>query len=256
LCLRLDKFFSSSLISGRIIVRRFDNWIGRCHDDARVCEREGVKMSEPNEIMQGTGQGLAEFLERAATRGDLNQSTARAMRSSVRKIIGVESEDLSSVDVRQLDVDDLLDRFTKLHRAEYSDGSMETYRSRFRLGIAMYLAWLDNDPDWKSAGRAVPAKRPSRQRASTGRPDSRKPKEKPDVADPTPPQQSPAQQNLNAPGARVMTYDVPLRPDLIVRLTLPIDLTETDAKRLSSFIDALAFSGPVGSEKPSDAREA
>jgi hypothetical protein len=46
-----------------------------------------------------------------------------------------------------------------------------------------------------------------------------------------------------------MTYDVPLRPDLIVRLTLPIDLTETDAKRLSSFVDALAFSGPVASEK-------
>jgi hypothetical protein len=213
-------------------------------------------MGEPSQIMQGTAQGLAEFLERAATRGDLNPSTARAMRSAVRKIVAVESEDLSSVNVRSLDVDDLLDRFVQLNRADYSDKSVETYKSRFRLGVAMYLAWLDNEPDWRSAGRPVAAKRTSRQRAGNGRSDSRKPREGPDGTDPAPPQQSPAQQNLNAPGTRVMTYDVPLRPDLIVRLTLPIDLTEADAKRLRSFVDALAFSGTLVSEKPDDTREA
>jgi len=203
--------------------------------------------------MQGTGQGLVEFFERAAGRGELNKTTALAIRSTARRVLAVESEDLSSLDVRGLDVDDQLDRFVQLNRADYSDGSIETYRSRFRLGIAMYLAWLDNDADWKSAGRIAPAKRSARQRAGNARVGSRKPREKPDGETERTSEQSPAQAAYaNASAIRVMTYDVPLRPDLIVRLTLPIDLTAMDAKRLNSFVNALAFSGTAVPENHPD----
>jgi hypothetical protein len=41
----------------------------------------------------------------------------------------------------------------------------------------------------------------------------------------------------------LITHDVPLRPDLIVRLTLPVDLTAADAQRMCAFITALAFEG-------------
>jgi hypothetical protein len=217
--------------------------------------REEARMSEPSEIMRGTGQGLVEFFDRAAGRGELNKSTALATRTTARKVLAVESEDLSSVDVRRLDVDDVLDRFVRLNKAAYSDGSIETYRTRFRLGVAMYLAWLDNDADWKSAGRtAAPAKRSARQPAGNGRAGSRTPRERPDrTAEPGTPEPPPSEAAYaNASAGRVMTYDVPLRPDLVVRLTLPIDLTATDAKRLSNFINALAFSGTFVPESPSD----
>lgn len=214
-------------------------------------------MSEQSQIMQGTGQGLVEFFERAAGRGELNKTTALGIRSTARKVLAVESEDLSSVDVRALDVDDLLDRFVQLNRADYSEGSIDTYRSRFRLGIAMYIAWLDNDPGWKSPGRNAPAKRPARPRNGNGRVDSRKPREKPGSnTGPGTSEQSPAQAaHANASADRVMTYDVPLRPDLIVRLTLPIDLTAMDAKRLNTFINALAFSGTAVPESHPDETE-
>jgi len=39
----------------------------------------------------------------------------------------------------------------------------------------------------------------------------------------------------------LITHDVPLRPDLIIRLTLPVDLTHDDATRLCGFIASLAF---------------
>ena len=42
---------------------------------------------------------------------------------------------------------------------------------------------------------------------------------------------------------KLMSYDVPLRRDLVVRLTLPVDLTDADARRLANFVNALAFSG-------------
>ena len=38
----------------------------------------------------------------------------------------------------------------------------------------------------------------------------------------------------------LITHDFPLRPDLIVRLTLPVDLTAADAERMAAFIAALA----------------
>lgn len=211
-------------------------------------------MSEPSEIMRGTGQGLVEFFERAAGRGELNKATAMATRTTARKVLAVESEDLSSVDVRRLEVEDVLDRFVRLNKADYSDGSIETYRTRFRLGVAMYLAWLDNDAEWKSAGRTAPAKRSARQPAGNGRAGGRTPRERPDrKAEPGTSEPSPSEAAYaNASASRVMTYDVPLRPDLVVRLTLPIDLTAMDAKRLSNFINALAFSGTVVPESPSD----
>ena len=42
----------------------------------------------------------------------------------------------------------------------------------------------------------------------------------------------------------VATYDVPLRPDLIIRMTLPVYLTEADADRLAAFFRGLVFPEP------------
>jgi len=42
-----------------------------------------------------------------------------------------------------------------------------------------------------------------------------------------------------------ITYDVPIRPDLVVRVTLPVDLTEADADRLSAFFRSLVFPEPA-----------
>ena len=44
--------------------------------------------------------------------------------------------------------------------------------------------------------------------------------------------------------ASLITHDVPLRPDLIIRMTLPADLNLLDAERLCAFINALAFASP------------
>jgi hypothetical protein len=207
-------------------------------------------MSEaPREIMAGTGQGLLEFYDRAAERGDMNASTAKGGRAAAKKVLSAESEDLSSIQLRDLDIDDLLGRFAQLNRAEFSDGSLNTYRSRFRLGVEMYLAWLDNDPNWKRPGR--PAKGAARGPAGAGaRPAARRPKEregKPAEADPSPA----AASFTHMSGVKVMSYDVPLRRDLVVRLTLPVDLTDLDAQRLTNFVNALAFSGtPVPEASP------
>ena len=204
-------------------------------------------MDTERQIMRGNGEGLVEFLVRTGERGDLNRSTAAAFRAAARKILAVESADLKAVDLRSLDVDDLLERFANLHKADFSEGSLDTYRSRFRRGLAMYIGWLDDDPNWKTAGlTAAGAKwaagqatrRPTARRQSTPAPQASA-REPTDSAEAATADEHPSAPNA---GVRVMTYDVPLRPDLVARVTLPYDLTPEDAERFAAFIRVLAFS--------------
>jgi hypothetical protein len=202
-------------------------------------------MDSDRSIMRGTGAGLLEFCDRLAERGDLAKETARGYRISAGRILAVESDDLASIDLRSIDVDDLFDRFAKLNKADFSDGSLTTYRSRFRSALSMYLAWLNDDPGWKTGGRPAQAKGGGTTAARKGaRQASKSPVDpaKRGVIVHTPP----AVETTTDPSSssvRLLTYDVPLRPDLIVRITLPVDLTQVDAERLTTFIKSLAFSG-------------
>ncbi len=206
------------------------------------------------QIMQGNGQGLIEFCERMGERGDLNKATAAAFRTVARKVLAVESPDFASIELRTLDIDDLFDRFVKLHKADYGEASIETYRSRFRLGVAMYLGWLADEPTWKTAGRATTKRQPkpgnSSRPSSNRRPGPPKSDSKASDDHLATTRDGVAPAAPADPGVRLMTYDVPLRPDLIVRVTLPLDLTQEDADRLASFVRVLAFSGRTGSERP------
>jgi hypothetical protein len=209
-----------------------------------------TKTDAERQIMQGNGQGLLEFIDRCGERGDLNSNTAGALKATAKAVLAVESTEPADIDVRSLDADDLLRRFATLRKADYSEGSIETYRSRFRKAIAMYIGWLDDDPHWKTAGQPQVVQSPRRVGQMYDlRPNRSRRK-------PTPKASSVAEREsvesvsatLNSddssPDAsvRLMTYDFALRPDLIVRVTLPVDLTTEDADRFANFVRVLAFS--------------
>ena len=52
---------------------------------------------------------------------------------------------------------------------------------------------------------------------------------------------------MRKPPARIelITHDFPLRPDLLIRMTLPVELTTEDAARLRDFVRALAMDGAL-----------
>ena len=43
---------------------------------------------------------------------------------------------------------------------------------------------------------------------------------------------------------QLITHDFPLRPDLLIRMTLPVELTGQDADRVKDFVCALAMDSP------------
>lgn len=196
------------------------------------------------ETLDPSGQGLDSFLTWAGRTGEINANTAAALRGTCRSILAVDAA-ASEADVTAIDVEALLGRWENLNRTKYSSGSLATYRSRFRQSVAMYKAWLVKDPTWKTAGKSSSSKgtrgagTPGRSRKGS----SAQPAPRPDQ----PRQQTPVSPaGTDAAGVRLVAYEMPLRPDLLVRLTLPLDLSTADADRLSAFVRSLAFDGRAG----------
>lgn len=180
------------------------------------------------------GRSFLEFLDRAAEKGWLNKNTAAGYRAACQRVLEVE-KDWEELDVSQLEVDSIIQRFVNLKGGDYSPGSLETYKSRFRTALETYLDWADDPSAWKPPTTSR-RKRGERQALSPqGREggDAVTPKHRP----PPPP-----------PRNGMITYPFPLRDDTDVQLVLPRDLKPDEAKRLVAFVNALAIDALQGEE--------
>lgn len=187
-------------------------------------------------IHDGDGEGLVGFLDWAASRGELPMATARSYSAAVKRILAVEPGAEGKA-VAEYDVANLLDRFETLNRLDFTPASLNTYKSRFRMSVQMYLAWLAKDPNWKPSGRIASSQRATKVVAAAKATSSGSAQTPPAAEHERPsPEPHPA-----VTGTRLISYDLPLRPDLMVRLALPVDMTKLDAARLTAFIDSLAF---------------
>jgi len=190
------------------------------------------------EINSGTGAGLREFLDRAASRGEINAGTAGVLRAAVAGVLAVE-DDPDGVDIRSLDVDEILERFTTLNRGRYAPASMRTYNSRFRRAVEIYLTWLSGDSSWRKVIRSRPDRTGSQPTRAVQA-----------SAEPAAPNSTQVREPDAPPIARdseLVTYRLPLRPGLIVTMSLPADLTAADADRVAGFVKMLAFDQPAAS---------
>jgi hypothetical protein len=176
--------------------------------------------------LEPTGKGLVEFLEHAAKRGMLNGNTAGGLRAASREVLtAVEPQGWEAVDLQTIDIEDFASRFERLRAGKFKPDSLLVYKSRFRNAVAMYLAYLKAPSTWK-----YKAERPAAARKKpTGGPTG-----KTDQSDPL------AQASETRARSGSLEYPFPLRQGLVVKLHLPADLTRPEAKRLASFIDALA----------------
>ena len=192
-------------------------------------------MTAPND---GTGEGLLGFLDWAGRTGEMNKGTANAWAAAVRQVLAIDNVDFSEIDVRKLDVDAHFERFKNLNRTEYTSASMATYRSRFRKSVSAYLAWLNNEP-WKPGKRAPSSGSASGSVTWTGRAKGKMPEVK--EAQTSSPQPASTTQMMN--------YTLPLRRNLVISLSLPIDLTTTDAARIATFVRSVAFDHEPSSQQ-------
>lgn len=174
-----------------------------------------------------SGGAIVEFLDYTSTNGLMNKSTAGSLSSAVRKVVDVTHPDASweAVDLKNADLDDIAQRFETLARTEYKPDSLNVYKSRFKNAIKMYGEWLQNPSGWRYKAERPAAQRnkatSKKETSETSSPDEKVP----DRLPPAPP--------------GMITYPYPLRPDMIVQLSLPPDLRGTEARRLAAFVESL-----------------
>lgn len=197
-----------------------------------------------SEINTGTGEGLLAFLDWLADKAEINPATARAWRISSSKVLELEDSP-ASVRIADVDVDQLLVRFEHKTRSQYTTTTMNTYKSRFRQAVTMYLAYLAGDSTWRQTVKSKTSTQGAKaQRAAvTGPREGSSNGSGKAAANATAPDPPPAGDLI-----RLVTYDLPLRPDLIVRMNLPVELTPADAARIAAFVRSLAFEIPGGND--------
>jgi hypothetical protein len=192
----------------------------------------------PSAPQRGTGLAFVQHWDWVADKGLMPRNTAMGVRAAVSQILKIE-DGWESIDVRNIDLDNLLARFRNL--SDLSPGSLATYESRFRSGWASYLAYLDSPTTYQPKARKQPPQHePSRQskRGRIGPSD-------PSGASSEDIQETGSNQPLSPPSVRLVVYPFPVRPDVFAELKLPANLSADEAERLSTFLRALA----LGSEQ-------
>jgi len=172
-----------------------------------------------------TGKTLIEHWSWAADKGVMNRNTAAGLRAACVQVLGV-MDDAEQVDIATLDVEDLLTRFQNLRKQRFKPQVLEAYKRRFRNAVRSYKGYLENPGTWKPVTQERPSNAERRQRPTTASAGS-------SVASPA------LGSSSVAPSAGSEEYRLPLRPSVMARLILPLDLTAAEATRIKTFVDML-----------------
>jgi hypothetical protein len=168
---------------------------------------------------------LLEFLDHAGDKGLMPVVTAQALAVASRNVLGILS-DAEKADLRQLDLDAIVRRFTNKRAKDFNPSSLKEYGRRIRRAVDLFLSWRDD-----------PANFTVKTRTTTG---PRK-KDKELGSDEAITRETSTEQ---APGEAAGTYRsaIPIRPGIVVTLVnIPNDLTSAEAERIAGFVRMLAL---------------
>jgi hypothetical protein len=172
-----------------------------------------------------------EFLEYVAQKGLMTQATARARKAAVSKVLGILDES-EARDVTSIDLDAVMSRFGHLQGKGYAPPSLAAYKSRVKAALDDFASYVENPLAFKSSVRARERK-PLSARASSS---ATKNISKGLASD------APRQSTSAAAGPMASSIlPIPIRADLTVYVQgLPFDLTEAEAKKIASVIQAMS----------------
>jgi hypothetical protein len=172
--------------------------------------------------METKGKALIDHWSWAAEKGVMNRNTAAGLRAACVQVLGV-LDDPDEIDIESLNVDELLTRFQNLRKQRFKPQVLEAYKRRFRSAVKSYKEYLENPGAWKPANQD---RSPVRRQRSADSSEAAA--------------ASGLGRDHNTPAlVGSEEYRFPLRPGVMARLILPVDLTHVEVGRLKAFIDML-----------------
>jgi hypothetical protein len=171
-------------------------------------------------------EALSEFLEYLAGKGLMERNTVQARKAAVSKMLGILDQDQAS-DVTNLDLDDIVARFQRLHGRNYTPGSLNSYKSRLKSALDDFRSYLNNPLGFRPG--VQPRARAGSKSASDGQPESSRSERRAEGV-----------RQIAAPAAAVNVLPIPIRPDLTIHIQgLPYDLTEAEARKIAAVVTAM-----------------
>lgn len=170
---------------------------------------------------------LLDFLSHASERGLMPAATAQALAVACRNVFAVLGAQ-ERIDVRKVDIDAIVKRFTNKRAKEFTPSSLKEYGRRVRRAVELFLQWRDNPADFTVKTRATSGTRTKDRSSTTEGVHSAR-----GTGDGT--------QQSTPSDTRGYQSAFPVRPGRVVTISnIPDDMSLIEAERLAEFIKMLA----------------
>lgn len=187
----------------------------------------------------GKASSVIAYLKHLVEKGKLSEGAGKPLRIAFTKILqAVNGDDWQDTDVASIDVEEYMVRFTNLTLGTYSSDSLVAYKSRLNKVLSWYAQFLQ-EPGWspqvgvsQKKSKSIPTVRPIKKRHIIDRSVD---------LDKAIEAYTPPSTLSTIATSHLVRYPFPLTSGLMAELALPQDLSRSDAKRLSAFIDSIVI---------------
>ena len=184
---------------------------------------------------EGKAKNVVEYLDNLIDRGKATPGAIRPLKIAFTKVVQtIDGENWEDTDVRSIDVEDYMSRFANLTMGRYASDSLTVYKSRVNKVVAWYIQFLDT-PGWAPD---VQRRNSTSKAKNSGKNNETKPLMA--VLPQNVPQAIPSITNA----ADRILYPYPLSDGQLIQISLPVNLTKQDAKRIGFFIESIALDLP------------
>lgn len=167
---------------------------------------------------------LLDFISHASDKGLMPAATATALGVATRNVLGVLDAP-EKEDVRSLDVDGAIKRFTNKRARDFSPVTLKEYGRRLHRAVELFLSWRGDPANFSVKTRT--STRPRAKASANSAESSEANAENVEAA--------------SAHDAGGYKSAFPVRPGMIVTVSnIPTDLSSAEAERLAKFIRMLA----------------
>ena len=157
----------------------------------------------------------------------MNKNSAGSLRAACTQVLSV-LDDWENVDINELDLDDVINRFENLKAQDFRPKTLHEYGNRFRRAVQSFQDYIREPSSW-SPTKSNTSSRRSKKESEAGPPktEDRAGDEKSSIF------------GTIFETNNLVDYPFPLRQDTIAILRLPNDLASDEVERLNTFMKAL-----------------
>ena len=155
--------------------------------------------------MEKTGKGLVGHWSWAAEMGLMKKNSASSLRSACTQVLSV-MDDWENIDINELDVEDVINRFQNLRAQDFKPKTLHDYGNRFRRAVQSFQEYIRDPSSWSPTKTNLSSSRSSKKS------EAKPPKTEDRAGD---------ERSVIVKTTGLIEYPFPVRQDTVAILQLP-----------------------------------